>query len=315
MESENDPFENDPLHQYGLDDWVRAFDEVYGRVNEKRSTEGILLHAVEHASEIQEDLRIGRYHAAIFHLTDAFCWMCGLVSRSAKPDCYGAQASYHEQVISKFPRLCYHCTSERCICSATKGAGIEVKELKEAARKENEQRLKIARSRLQSEGMEPTSLYQLQKMFLHIYSHVNFVMPLDYVIAHFQEEVGEVAECVNNLEDLMPKWREQPDLYRASLEEKKKELELELADAFSWTLALLLKLDYMFGSTQRYLAVAGETGGASITEMDETFKALPQRMGLTLPRVLWTRYGVPDADPAHGLQLRCPRCGKSQCDG
>lgn len=309
MEEELEP--NDKLHRYSLDEWVIALDRVYGAIDAKRSSEGVLLHLVEHASQIQEDLRIGRYHDAVTHLADAFCWTCGLVVKSANPACYGTQSSYRELILAKFPHRCYHCLQPRCICSATIGAGIEDKAAKDKRREENKVGRKALREQLRGSDDEPTSLFKLERMFngkKGIYTHVNFATPLDNIVAHFQEEVGEVAECINNLEDARNEGIGPRDT--DAMQSWQEELELELADVFTWTTALLAKFDYMLGSANKYLALA------NAQNEDEAAKAaaLPQSLGLTLPKILWTRYGIPNVDPGEGLRLRCPRCTKTPCE-
>lgn len=302
---------HDRLHGYGLDEWVAAFDQVYRRANEARSIEGVLLHVVEHASQIQEDLRIGRIYNAITHLADAFCWTCAVVVKSA--EAYGIEPSYQEQVIEKFPRCCYHCLVDQCICSATAGAAIEDQKKKDEAREANKRRRLALRERLRAQGEDPKSLYELQAMFEHIYSHVNFATPLDYIIAHFQEEVGEVAECINKLEDIRRRVDAVGEIDHAKYELWKHELELELADIFTWAMALLFKFDYMLGAARLYQL---QTDAIHQPEVDlpppRAFGG-PQSIGLTLPRILWDRYGLPTAAPEAGLVLRCPRCQMTQC--
>jgi hypothetical protein len=101
----------DNIDDYGLDDWVGEFDEIYGGVNKDRSPEIIWMHAVEHASELHEDLRLGKYDNALSHIADLFCWLCGFVSSSNI--IYGTNQSLLDIVISKFPRHCFYCKNNR----------------------------------------------------------------------------------------------------------------------------------------------------------------------------------------------------------
>lgn len=304
------------LNSYSLDEWVTAFDQVYSQIDSRRTAEGILLHIVEHAGEVHEDIRIGRYHRAITHIADVVCWTCGLVSKCVRDPHYEIERSYHEQVISKFPRRCYHCLSEHCVCSSTIGAAIEDKAAKELRRRANDELRRHYRDLLKVSDQEPRSLLALQRMFEAIYSHMHRMTPLEYLVAHFQEEVGEIAECINNLEDIrgnhMPRGHVVPD----SINTWTHELELELPDVLSWLIALLFKLDHMLGSALLYYtSVSPISGQWNIGDRGLLEGSDVQTLGLTLPIILWNRYGTPGIDPRESLLLRCPRCQQTPCIG
>lgn len=286
--------EYEKLDTYSIDDCVAAFHQIYGPLiaRTNRDAASILLHVVEHASEIQEDLRIGRFYNALDHLADAFCWTCSLVLKSA--DTYHTDQSYNRLILLKFPELCYHCAHGRCVCSTLVGPAIEDPEEKLRLKHLNAATLDAARQDLKEKGVltAPQSMKHVTDMFAALYSHLNFTTPLEYTVAHLQEEVGEVAECINNLDDGHVAW--------------KSEVELELPDLFVWTTALLMKLDYVLGSTRKYFAIAG----AETPDDEDAARKMQQTARLTLPMVLWNRYG---ADT--GVGLICPRCRKSRCQG
>jgi NTP pyrophosphatase (non-canonical NTP hydrolase) len=279
------------LDHYGLDDWMAEFHEIYGAVNEGRTIQDIWLHAVEHASELHEDLRIGRYATAFGHIADLFCWLCAFTTKAYHE--FGTKNSLHEIVLCKYPRICFYCGGKQCFCTALIGSGIEDPEVKAEFKKTVLERAAIERKNLRDVGNEPKSLNEIAEMLNQIYDHINFRTPLEVIMSHLQEEVGEVATCLNDFKD------KAKNIGPGKLQ---LELELEIADVMTWSLALFQKLDYLLGSGKIYL----DSKKRRISQVTERKRR--QSLGVTFPGILWEHFQRPD-----GNTLWCPRCEARPC--
>ncbi len=283
------------MNAYGLDDWVAEFNEIYGGVNKDRSIESIWLHAIEHASMLHEDLRIGEYENAFGHIADLFCWLCALTTKAHSE--LGTKASLLDIVLCKYPRICFYCGSSPCICSALIGRGIEDPTRKAQLEEEALQRAAIKRALLHEQDDEPKSLQDVVEMFRTIYDHINFRTPIEIIMAHLQEEVGEVASVLNDFID-KPGARFS-DQYRHKLER-------EIADVVTWLVALVLKLDYLLAAGAIYLIRTREIHNATDKLADYLRK---HSLGITLSHILWTHFQIPD-----GSTLWCPSCKARPCN-
>jgi NTP pyrophosphatase (non-canonical NTP hydrolase) len=284
------------MNEYGLDNWVAEFNEIYKAANERRTLEGVWLHAVEHVGELHEDLRIGEYENVFRHTADMFCWLCAFVTKAHNE--LGTKSSLLDIVLTKYPRICFYCSSHHCMCSATIGRGIEDKQKKAEFEKPRERNAEIHRKALRDEGTEPKSLQEVVEMFRDIYDHINFRTPLEVIMAHLQEEVGEVATCLNSYWDRPPSTGEDKRKYN-------QELEFEIADIVTWTVALVLKLDYLLAAGKIYLLEAEQIPGGAEAILNCREK---RSLGATLADILWRRFKMPDGD-----MLWCPRCEARPC--
>lgn len=282
------------INNYGLDDWVTEFHEIYGAVNKDRTLESVWLHAIEDASQLHEDLRIGEYYNALGHIADIFCWLCAFTMK-ARSD-LGTKESLLDIVLCKYPRYCFYCQSSPCICSAILGRGIEDRAKKEQQEKDRLKRAAVARARLHQNGNEPKSLQEIIEMYRTIYDAINFRTPLEIIMAHLQEEVGEVASALNDIIDY-------PE--RRFSDEYRQKLEHEIADVVTWIVALVLKFDYLLTAGAVYQIRTGEIpdGGKLANYLEK------HSLGITLSSVLWTRFQTPD-----GNALWCPNCKERPCN-
>jgi NTP pyrophosphatase (non-canonical NTP hydrolase) len=286
--------QKDQINAYGLDDWVTEFNEIYGGVNERRSIDSIWLHAVEHASMLHESLRIGEYENALSHIADIFCWLCALTTKAHSE--LKTKESLLDIVLCKYPRICFYCGYKKCSCSVKLGRGLEIPINKQKLIKKALQRAQKKRTRLHSQGNEPKSLQEVEEMFRQIYDHINFRTPLEIIMAHLQEEVGEVASCLNNFTD-------KQEIIIS--DQHQSELEREIADVMTWLIALTLKLDYMLVGGAIYLIRTIQIPNSTNT----LTKYLKTRsLGITLSDILWTQFQVPDGDT-----LWCPSCKERPC--
>lgn len=238
------PFKFEDLAAYTLNEWVAEFHQIYHPINKERSPSGIWCHVVEHAAQIHEDLRIADYSGVLDHLPRVFCWLCGFIMRASAADTLHLSPSLEDIILSKFPRQCFYCGDCPCVCAG----GAEMQDVAEKRRKYaalKERALKRKAELVATDDL-PHSLSEFVSMFGEIFGHRNFDMPDVVIVAHFQEEIGEVAEDMNKIYNnrLL---RNSEDVTTTS------DLEDEIADAFTWMVAIYRKVDYILGGARHFL--------------------------------------------------------------
>jgi NTP pyrophosphatase (non-canonical NTP hydrolase) len=139
----------------------------------------------------------------------------------------------------------------------------------------------------------------VENMLRDIYDHINFRTPLENIMAHLQEEVGEIANCLNDFKDK----EFQKDF---SFDKNRQKLELEIADVVTWIYALLIKLDYLLASGKIYII---ESEGNSEKEEKISKLKKERRFGITLQSILWKNF---HAFPNENV-LWCPSCKDRPC--
>lgn len=288
------------LENYGIDDWVKEFAEIYGNVDIKRSPAEIWLLLMEDASKVAENIRTEKYADIPQSLAHVFCWICALVWRLSNRNNlrmrFDLQAEPFSRIIwYKYPRRCSLCGQERCICSVRRAELEDLsEEEKEKVLKSVEGNLKIARARIEN---VPKTLDEFSTMFGEIYRGAHYPSPIESIALHFMEEVGEVSSCIRALRERREKKSERTE---EDISKEKRALKNEIADVFSWTVSLLLKLDYMLGAGSKFLKVHYE---------DEDTEETKQTVNLKLSFILWRTFQTED-----GESLYCPVCGHRPCE-
>lgn len=204
-----------PLRKY-----EQMFARIYGEHNRFLSNEHILLHLVEEAGELAEDLRKeqivskkdskGNSNGLLVNIPDIFAWICAMSSR---------HGSLEDMIWEKFPGMCPYCFSHSdCQCIASKPHYTDAQKA---------ERLDSARKDL---SKRPTTFVGWQQMLNSIYGKVNRSHSLDQLGYHLSEEIGEVAKALR-LRD--------------------KSMLLELADVFGWLVGMTHKISAMTCSEYR----------------------------------------------------------------
>lgn len=238
------PFKHEDLTTYTLNEWVAEFHQIYYPINRQRSPSGIWCHVVEHAASIHEDLRIADYRGVLDHLPRVFCWMCGFIMRASSADTIKLSPSLEDIILSKFPRQCFYCGACPCVCAG----GAQMQDL--AEKKRNYPLLKDRalkrKAKLVADDNVPRSLSDFVAMMGQIFGHRNYDMPDVVIVAHFQEEIGEVAQDMNKIYNNL--LLRHPDGKATT-----SDLEDEIADAFTWMVAIYRKVDYILGGARDIL--------------------------------------------------------------
>jgi len=272
--------------KYSLDDWETEFDEIYGRIDQQRSLAEMWLLMMEDASQLAEAIRREKYSDALRKLSRVFGWTCSFVARCRASDLkdtpFYLEKTLSEIVWQKYPYRCSLCGQERCICAVVRG---ELEELSPAEKKNREARvadtLAVARQRTE---LRPKTLDSFVNMFSQIYKGAHYNLPIEAILLHFLEEVGEVSSCIREIRENDGKKRNAE--LTANLEE-------EIADIISWTASGLSKLDYILGA---YLQLkAGQ-------------QKIVQTANLRLSAIVWREFQ--DDTEEH---LWCTKCRSRQC--
>jgi NTP pyrophosphatase (non-canonical NTP hydrolase) len=237
---------------YSLDDYVREFDKVFAGINGTRSVEAVWLRAAEHGSKIHENLREGDSEKILDSIGNLMCWLCALTTKVTKD--YKIKKTLNEMILSKFPHACFYCMQGKCICSQLIDRGINDITVKKQARARSLRFVTKQFNSLRRSGGTYLSVDKLVDMYMGIYDHINFRTPIEVIVAHLQEEIGEVANCINEIND--SQIFKKPKLTRREKQVHKKhlrELEDEIADVVTWTVALTAKLDYLLSAGAIYI--------------------------------------------------------------
>jgi len=272
-----------------IDEFVSAFQNVYGQYDEKRSEEQQWLLIVEESSRIAEAVREGSYESILEHLTNLFVWLCGFIAKCIIPEtkCY-LKDDFSTIIWIKFQQKCARCDSKPCQClSSMKRLMKREKAQKEEAYNETE---KNAREQIDS---RPKKLDDIVAMFNEIFYSNIMITDIKEIAFHLLEEVGEVSEQIRELK---------ANIEESNIKFHKTELRRELADVFSWVMALLIKVNLL---------------GDAAYNLTKTFASLQEKQSIeiepitvnnSLLRILVQKFY------SEGDQLVCKTCRKQKCD-
>lgn len=244
-EEKNKMLQYEKIGEYSLDDWVKEFNEIYHPINQARKPSGIWLYVVEHAAAIHEALRTADFAGLRRQLPRVFCWLCAFVTSASQNAELDIKPSLVDIVLNKYPQRCFYCWQETCSCQSSFGAQIEDGQYKSDNKLYYRMRAKQAYKDL---GVnKPQSIPDFTAMFKGIYGHKNFDMPIEILAAHFQEEIGEVCKDINQIYDQVLLG----NIY-GNHQVTHEDLEEEIADVFTWLIALYWKIDYILGGAKKY---------------------------------------------------------------
>jgi len=274
------------LGKYSLDQWEHEFGEIYGKVDAHRTPAEMWLLMMEDAAKFAEAIRLEKYGVALGKIARVFGWACSYVARCRHPGALGEFELKKELsmiVWNKFPYRCCLCAQPRCTCSVRRGI-LEELDQKGKARELEKVRDALSVARTDTKDF-PHTLDGFNDMFSSIYTGAHYSLPIEAIVLHLMEEVGEVASCIRDI-------REGNNSKSAA--ELLEALENEIADIISWIASSVSKLDYILGAPK---ALDEHTPG-------------PQRMGLKLSEILWREFKDPERP---GLWCRICRSRPCKC--
>ena len=279
--------------KYSIDEWVNEFAEIYGLVDIQRTPSDIWLLLMEDASKVAKNIRKEQYAESLNALAHVFCWTCAIVWRFMQPDLAESRTKTPLSIMiwNKYPIKSPDCGKEKCICPIRRD---ELENLPKKKKKELETKIEkeLAIDRARHEKI-PRTLDEFTDMFNTIYSGAHYPTPIENIAFHFMEEVGEVSSCIRDLREMS----HTKQVRKAS--KLIKNLEREIADIVSWTISLLLKIDYILGAGNKF---------HQIYHLNKKRIIRKQTANLHLSDIIWNAFQTPD-----GKSLQCPVCGERPC--
>jgi len=300
-----------------LDDLIQDIRIVWARKDAQRTVYDTLLHTVNHASKLGEQVRRGEYKGVLDELGDTVMWFLTLVGKLQQPVEHRSPTNREtflfytplaltEIVWNKYPCVCPACFlrlskenrigeawNRKCDCLLSLSI---VEERTEEEKAETEKALRDFAEEHKDDKVE--RLADLEEMFASLYVANYENLSLESIAFHLLEEVGEVFDALIRLYSYdISKTPDPAQIF----ESRRAHLESEIADVVSWIFAVSIKVKLLF---QVYEKLPRKVGLEPF-ETASTRRA-PQ---INFANILWNRYG----DRNTGF-LYCPTCGKGECD-
>lgn len=224
-----------------LDEWESCFYEKGEEEFDDLTPSEIWMRSVENAgTKVAEFIRREEYMKAIESLGDALGLLCVFTKKFREKH---ELSLLSEIVWKKYPGMCYGCAMKVPKQEITTRDYIPCQCLGMQGKHEDESRLEIAREHKR----KPNDIDDWSKMIKALYKGAHSVLSISAICLHFIEEIGEVTRELCILEDM-----KKLEVKKEKMEERIKKLEDEVADAFSWILGLINKIDQLFEKARDY---------------------------------------------------------------
>lgn len=251
-----------------LDEWESYYyNKGIEELNNLTSSQ-IWMRSVENAgTRVAEFIRREEYRKAIRSLGYALGLLCFFTRRFREDYKIG---SLSEIVWHKYPGMCYGCAGKVSIKARATKEYTPCECLGMQGKDEDEDTLEFARKNKK----KPLALDDWGTMVKEIYEGAHSALPMSAICLHFIEEIGEVTKELFTIESLKEHKDNEEKMYLII-----KKLEEEIADAFSWILGLLNKIDHLFAKARDYYAK--NTGLLPLKVSDvlyESLKTFPKRI-------------------------------------
>jgi len=135
-------------------------------------------------------------------------------------------------------------------------------------------------------GPSPTTLIGWKEMLGYIYSDSHLTMNISEICFHVFEEIGEVAQEIFLIENLNDPSKQADRIPK---------LEAELADVFSWMMALVIKIQMHFRMLHEF--------------ENNLHRIMSRRLEIEITDIIWSAY----YDETKGRMV-CYHCHECPCD-
>ncbi len=298
--------------QTSLDEYVNVVASVYSPHDHHRSIWDVWCHTLHHAAGIAQQIRKGATEDKLHvEIADFSLWLFTVVlkltgnfgqsegrSETPQESLFRIQSSCSNLLWHKYPNACPLCSARKIAANTTPAAIGDLYPCECLGHQPEAEQPDARRNRLialrkysdHARSKKPTSIDSWQTMFGAIFGQNLALLPLTEVALHLMEELGEVSDAMIRMYTYKEKtFRSGEPNWRQS------NLEVQLADVFSWLFALAEKLNLL--ERERYEHEKQSSDSAS-----EPFD--PVR----LSKIIWRRYG----SDALG-SFYCPFCGETVC--
>lgn len=304
-----------------IDDYVEDCGVIW-IVDPERPVSDLYYHVVTHASALGEAIRRELYDDVVHQLGRLTIWLFSLVKKlqSEKEGIdriFTMPTPLSEMIWNKYPNCCHACFGREYSLPLHRGEKVQEKKwtgdivpctclLHLAEVERRSQRLSLYEKRLikdkireyakKNKPVEASelSLDKFQERFQQIFAPNLFATSIESIAFHLLEEIGEVSEALSSLYTYK---KDKYARYKNYLR-KRRDLENEIADVFSWIFALANKLRDIFSLPDRYFKKI-------VPDAPLKFRF---RRYLTLSQIIWETYG----NKEHGV-LGCRDCKKLVC--
>lgn len=289
--------------QLPLDEFVRVVAKIYSVHDKHRSIWDVWCHTLHHAAGIAQQVRAGTTQGKLYEeIADVSLWLFTAILKLNRKlgQSEGASETAQESVIRiasdcsdllwhKYPNLCPKCSADRIVGGFTGSVSLGLTPCgcltaaqNDEGKDDRRRRLERLRSYSDSVNLEkPSSIDGWQRMFGAIFGANLRRLSLAQIALQLMEELGEASDAMirtytykeETFRRREPNWRQQ-------------NLEIQLADVFSRTFALVEKLNQL----------SGQDLDAEATEP------------IRLSQIIWRRYGSDDL-----RSFYCPFCKETVC--
>jgi hypothetical protein len=171
--------------------WAQGFTTLYKKPDSSRKPEEFWNATMAHLSGIGEAIRRTHYLELMRSAVHTFCWMCCYISKckTNEDKVFSLNNHFCEIVGLKFPKICGHCLSNKCVCNP-----VEMDSAKDKSAK-----YKDLYNHWKDIKWEDYTLNRWLDVFWNIYSGQIHLLTLENIGFHLLEEAGEEALAVRQL--------------------------------------------------------------------------------------------------------------------
>ncbi len=305
-----------------IDEWVEEFKDLYFKHDKNRTPKEIWLATMGHCSAMGEAIRRDHYTALLEAASHAFCWICSYITKCNETDnlIFKIDASFSEIIGFKYPQICGHCKQAECRCrpieiDEKKDKAAQYRELYNYWKNLNFSKhdinewlkwfWKIYKGQihlltlesigfhfLEEVGEEAMAIRQLSQLNSVTDEgiegvddkYLNKIITIDGILDEYEKCLSISKEKDSSIKKPKVEYTSKnPDSIKARIVTAKMAQFIEIADAFSWFCAILIKLIELFYNLK-------------IKVIDYNFET-----------ILQNEYGK------KGNSLICPRCKNPDC--
>jgi len=298
-----------------IDDYVRDVKRIWP-LNSKRSPLHIWMEVVARATKVCEGVRKHEWDIVVHELAALTMWWFAFIGRLNDLDessdlvIFRVPNTAGDILWRNYPQICPVCVAafvdhnpgcqpEEIISSVAMGCTCFVRrqtvENRTEETKQLAQRLTKEISRLRYDA-KPRSLLEFEKMFAGIYYSNIYTLTPEEIGFHLLEEVGEVSSALVDAtfheRFIIPSRSVEVNLdeFLVGAKKKAEHIEKELADVFSWIIALLEKAKQTLLSASR-LCVKFNEGIIQKEVLNQLLETLSlPTEGLNIVDIIWRVY-------------------------
>lgn len=302
------------LYSLNLDGWAERFWQLYKNQNINRTIPEIWLAAIQSTSVIAEGVRKNTYGEVKKGITHLFSWICAFYNQCTihpnreshyslteldfskyasfkkyKPS-WDKEPNLWKIIAFKFPGRCGRCCVSPCNCGLSRVGEFIGKH------SDFPKEIKMYRKNFTKDGQD-SSLEDWTSLFTINFSNSIYRSSIENICFHLMEEAGEVARAIRALGELAhePRDKEERKVFFEKQKMNKEDLIEEMADTFSFLVAIAIKLSFI---------------EISIRNPHYSSERLLEMANPYFVNILIKEF----ADPSNPDEICCSECKHNPCD-